>query len=325
MLIVGRDRLVDDWVRNFADALLPGTLLVLNDTRVRRARLVGQRTDTGGQVELLLLGRDVKSAPGRCELWTALGRPLRRLHSGVRLTADGLCVRVVERQASSLVVELVTTDSDDVEAALERVGHVPIPPYLGRSDEPDDATRYQTVFAKRRGSVAAPTAGLHLTSTALDTLVERGVEIGYATLHVGIGTFRPVAVDDLDNHPMHAEWFEVDEELAAKIRTTRLRGGRVVAVGTTAVRALESAADPEQAGCVEPMSRETRLLIQPGFRFRVVDGLLTNFHQPKSTLLALVAAAAGVEVMHNAYRAALARGYRFLSYGDAMWIPEIAR
>jgi S-adenosylmethionine:tRNA ribosyltransferase-isomerase len=233
---------------------------------------------------------------------------------------------VIERRADGQVVlEVHAADGLDVETALDRYGHVPIPPYLGRLDEPSDKIRYQTIYAARRGSVAAPTAGLHLTQRSLEILRERHVEVGQITLHVGMGTFRPVAVDDLDEHPMHSEWFEVTPELAARVAAVRGRGGRIIAVGTTAVRALESAADGVQRGFVRSVTGQTQLLIQPGYRFQVVDGMLTNFHQPKSTLLALVAAAIGVDRVREAYREALVRGYRFLSYGDAMWIPEFVR
>ncbi|HSC87157.1 MAG TPA: S-adenosylmethionine:tRNA ribosyltransferase-isomerase, partial [Polyangiaceae bacterium] len=176
-----------------------------------------------------------------------------------------------------------------------------------------------TVFARELGSAAAPTAGLHLTDALLGSIVAAGVDVGRLTLHVGIGTFRPVTADDLDGHVMHSEWLDVGEELIAKIEATRARGGRVVAIGTTVVRALESAAD--ESGRLQPGGRDTRLLIQPGYRFRVVDALLTNFHQPKSTLLALVSAFVGRERLLSAYREAVAHEYRFLSYGDAMWLP----
>jgi S-adenosylmethionine:tRNA ribosyltransferase-isomerase len=201
---------------------------------------------------------------------------------------------------------------------------VPLPPYLKREDEPADAERYQTVFAERMGSAAAPTAGLHLTEAALGRIAERGIALATLTLDVGIGTFRPVAVDDIDRHPMHAESFAVSEALVEAVALARAQGRPVVAVGTTVVRALESAADPERPGAICATSGETRLLVQPGYAFRVVDALLTNFHQPKSTLLALVAAFAGREAVLRAYEIALESGYRFLSYGDAMWLPRRA-
>lgn len=327
MMTVERERITSEWVREFCYRVPKGALLVLNDTRVRRARIVGKRCITGGHVELLLLQRcaeQVAQAPG--ERWLALGRPLKTLRPGVCVDAPGLRIKVLSRTAEdSVEVEVLSTEDVEVEVALERHGHVPIPPYLGRADVAADGVRYQTVYAHKQGSVAAPTAGLHLTEQALQVLRERGVEIGTTTLHVGVGTFRPVSVDDLDDHPMHAEWFEIRPQLSAQVLSARQRGALVIAVGTTAVRALESAADPHQLGTVRCLSDRTTLLIQPGYAFRVVDGFLTNFHQPRSTLMALVAAAIGVERLHRAYREALASGYRFLSYGDAMWIPELIR
>jgi S-adenosylmethionine:tRNA ribosyltransferase-isomerase len=198
---------------------------------------------------------------------------------------------------------------------------VPIPPYLGRLDEPEDAARYQTVFARAVGSVAAPTAGLHLSEPLIERLRARGLTLSRLTLEIGLGTFRPVEADDLDQHPMHSETLEITEELAAEVAGARRRGAPVVAIGTTVVRALEATADPERPGEVRPFRGETRLLIQPGYSFRVVDALLTNFHQPKSTLLALVGAFAGLPRVLEAYAVAVSEGYRFLSYGDAMWLP----
>ncbi len=327
MLVVEQRGCSDDWVRNFCERVEEGSLVVVNDTRVRRARVLGRRRGSGGKVELLLLARVEHWDLGNgAERWSALGRPLRGLRAGTFVDADGLSIRIIEREADGQVtIEVQSVDGSDVETALERHGHVPIPPYLGRPDEQSDAVRYQTVYADRQGSVAAPTAGLHLTERALDVLRERRIEVGRVTLHVGIGTFRPVAVDDLDEHPMHSEWYEVSSELAQRIEAVRTRGGRVIAVGTTAIRALESAADSTRPGQVNRVSEHTRLLIQPGYRFSVVDGFLTNFHQPRSTLLALVAAAIGLDRTREAYQVAMERGYRFLSYGDAMWVPELVR
>jgi len=297
----------------------PGALLVVNDTRVFRARLLGTRPG-GGRAELLLTRKLASEGP-RKERWLALGKPAKRLRPSMRIALGNLFATVEERQDSGeLVVTLQAEDA--VEAAIDRVGHVPIPPYLRREDEPDDGERYQTVFARERGSVAAPTAGLHLTPELLDALAARDVELGKVTLHVGPGTFKPVQADDLDEHDMHSEAFEVSPALAEAVARARLRSAPVVAVGTTVVRTLESAADPDRAGYVLPARGDTRLLIQPGYRFSVVDALLTNFHMPKSTLLALVSAFAGLEPTLAAYREAVAHRYRFLSYGDAMWIPK---
>ena len=297
-----------------------GSLIVLNDTRVLKARLLGQRA-TGGRVEILLLRRLARADGGRRERWEALGRAGKPLRLGTRVRAGDLEVEIVERaEGGMLTVNLVAEGA--VTDAIERSGHVPIPPYLARQDEPADAERYQTIFARHPGSSAAPTAGLHLSSELLQRLEARGHRLAALTLHVGLATFRPVNSAELDDHPMHAEEFEVSAALAAELQAARSAGRRVVAVGTTVVRALESAADPERPGLVLPRRGSTRLFIRPGYRFRVVDALLTNFHLPRSTLLAMVGAFAGRERLLDAYASALSEGYRFLSYGDAMWIPE---
>ena len=209
-----------------------------------------------------------------------------------------------------------------IETVIETIGHMPIPPYLRRSDEAIDYERYQTIFANEAGSVAAPTAGLHLSPEIVQSLQEKNVRIAKLTLHVGIGTFRPVTAIDLNQHPMHQECYVISSGLADEIAAARCRQAPVIAVGTTVVRALESARDVERPGLVTPQRQFTSLLIQPGYEFQIVDGLLTNFHMPRSTLLALVAAFAGIYRVRCAYAAALDRGYRFLSYGDAMWIPQ---
>jgi len=308
-------------VTDLVELVPAGSVVVLNDTRVRHARVLGKREGTGGAVELLLL-RCVEQGGGG-EIWQALGRANRSLAPGAVVVATDFSATVREVGAGGLLSVHVRAEPS-VEEWLSRHGHVPIPPYLGRADEPLDRERYQTVFARQLGSVAAPTAGLHLTEAALGRLRARGIEVATLTLSVGLGTFRPVEADDLDQHPMHAEEFEVGADVVASISRARARGGAVVAVGTTAVRALESAADPARPGEVRLASGMTELLIQPGYRFRVVDALLTNFHQPRSTLLALVSAFAGRDAVLSAYAEALAAGYRFLSYGDAMWIPRRA-
>lgn len=319
LLVVGEDGLSHRAVKDFAELVPEGALLVLNDTRVRHARVLARRRGSGGKVELLLL-KPLGVERGR-ELWQALGRANKPLRVGTELDAEGFEARI-EANGELLLVSLAAEGG--VEAWLARSGHVPIPPYLGRLDEPADRERYQTVFAEKLGSVAAPTAGLHLTGAALARLRERGVEITSTTLAIGLGTFRPVETDDLDDHPMHSEEVHVSEALAARIAAARERGAQVVAVGTTVVRALESAADATRPGHVRPFSGNTELLIQPGYAFRVVDALLTNFHQPKSTLLALVSAFAGHGRVLEAYAVAVREGYRFLSYGDAMWLPRRA-
>ena len=289
----------------------PGDLLVLNDTRVIPARLFGTKP-TGGAVELLI-ERIVDERRAHAHLKASkFPRP------GTRIAlAGGGTLMVGERRGD--LVEVSTDAAETLPALLERVGHIPLPPYIDRPDTDADRERYQTVFAARPGAVAAPTAGLHFDQALLDQLVAAGVRLGRLTLHVGAGTFQPVRAEQLAEHRLHAEQVEVGAELCAQIAETRARGGRVVAVGTTVVRALETAAE---SGVVQPYAGETRLFIHPGrdFRFRVVDALMTNFHLPRSTLLMLVCAFAGRERVLAAYAHAVAAGYRFYSYGDAMWI-----
>lgn len=309
------------WVRELPELVPGGALVVLNETRVLRARLLGLRRPGGGHVEILLLRR--VSPEGEQESWLALGRANKPLRAGTVVDAGGIEIAVQGLAPGEVggVLLVRLTARGGVATAVERDGHVPLPPYLGRDDEPLDGERYQTTFARVPGSVAAPTAGLHLTSAALARLAARGVDVARVTLHVGAGTFRPVTADDLDCHVMHAEECEVPAEAVAAVARARARGAPVIAIGTTVVRALESAADPGRPGHLLPVRAETRLLIQPGHRFAVVDALLTNFHQPRSTLLALVAAFAGLDRVRAAYREAVSLRYRFLSYGDALWLP----
>lgn len=307
-------RRIADWV-----SLVPsGSLVILNDTRVRRSRLTFEKS-TGGKVELLIL--DLRPAEDGTEIWTALGHSNRPLRVGTELALGPLRLTLIDRGAAGEFI-LSARGHGQSEDFFERHGQVPLPPYIRRAAGEDDAERYQTVFAEQLGSAAAPTAGLHLTREMLDALSARHVSVAFTTLHVGAGTFMPVRTLDLDDHPMHAERYEVSPALAAAVARTREAGGAVVAVGTTVVRALESAADPDRHGLLRARSEQTRLLIQPGYRFRVVDALLTNFHAPRSTLLALVSAFAGPRRLKAAYATALAESYRFLSYGDAMWLPR---
>jgi S-adenosylmethionine:tRNA ribosyltransferase-isomerase len=323
LLVVNGAELEHRAVRELPELVPRGALVVVNDTRVRRARVFGKRRPGGGQVELFLLERAKSHAGDRRERWRALGRANKPLRRGTVVDAGELEVEILA-SAPDGVLDIAVRAEEAVEQALERLGRVPIPPYLGRSDEPADRERYQTVYADRTASVAAPTAGLHLSHDLLVRLAAEERCVGRLTLEVGLGTFRPVTVEDLDDHPMHAERVTVSEELTRQIRAARARHAPVVAIGTTVVRALESAADPEQPGEVRPFHGETRLLIQPGYRFRVVDALFTNFHQPRSTLLALVSAFAGHERVLSAYAEAVRGRYRFLSYGDAMWLPACA-
>ena len=328
-------------VRDLAARVAPGTLLVVNDTRVVPARLLGTKESTGGRVEILLVRRlgDASVVDrGRAfpaERWRAMGRSSKPLRPGALLAfaaraAESNAGRVVLRaqieerstEDGLLDVLLFTPDASPIDAALEAAGHMPLPPYLHRADEDADRERYQTVFARVKGAVAAPTAGLHLSNELLDRLEKKGVLRASITLHIGLGTFQPVTVEDLDDHPMHTEVYEVPEETAQAIDAARARGAPVLAVGTTVVRALESAALRDRPGSVRPGAGETRILIQPGYSFQVVDQLLTNFHLPQSTLLALVSAFAGRERVLDAYRSAVENGYRFFSYGDAMLIQS---
>lgn len=324
LLVLDQGEIAHRQIRDWPELLPEGALVVLNDTRVRRARVFGKRRESGGRVELLLIGREPtrERGDGR-EVWQVLGRASKPLRPGLMIDAGGLECEVLERGEEGTLFVAIRAGAA-VEEILKVEGRVPIPPYLGREDDADDVHRYQTVYAERTGSVAAPTAGLHLTPALFERMRARGIEIARLELEVGLGTFKPVVADDLSGHVMHQERFFVGEELCARVAAARARGGAVVAVGTTVVRALESAADPQSPGLVAAQHAETRLLIQPGYAFRVVDALLTNFHQPKSTLLALVAAFAGLDAMHAAYRAAVNERYRFLSFGDAMWLPRRA-
>jgi len=301
--------------------LRAGDLLVLNDTRVFPARLLGRREPGGGAVECLLVAR-LDTAPGE-ERWRALVSPGARVGVGTRLVFDGpggrLEGEVVERRDSGRIVRLATPDGSPVMAAIERLGHMPLPPYIKRPDEASDRERYQTVFARHNGSVAAPTAGLHFTPETLAALDRAGVERTTITLHVGYGTFQPVRSEFVADHRMGYEAYEVGADAAAALSRARAEGRRVVAVGTTSTRTLESLTiQPD--GRIAPGSGETGLFIAPGYAFRVVDGLVTNFHVPRSSLLMLVSAFAGVEATRHAYREAIAARYRFYSYGDAMLI-----
>ncbi|HZI63647.1 MAG TPA: tRNA preQ1(34) S-adenosylmethionine ribosyltransferase-isomerase QueA [Thermoanaerobaculia bacterium] len=296
-------------VRDLPDLLQPGDLLVVNDTRVLPARLLGRRAATGARVELLLAEQRSPTE------WEALAKPGRRTRPGERLRfADGLEAEVVAKGDDG---RHRLRFSEPVEPHLERLGHVPLPPYIKRPDSPADRQDYQTIFARRPGAIAAPTAGLHFTAALVEALAGRGVALTAVTLHVGLGTFKPVTARLVHEHRMDGERFEIPSEAQLALRRTRDAGGRVVAVGTTVVRALEGSA-LLSGGEVLAGRGATDLFITPGFRFQVVDALLTNFHLPRSTLLMLVCAFAGRDRVLAAYAEAVARGYRFYSYGDAM-------
>lgn len=310
--------------RQFTDLLeylRPGDLLVFNNTRVLPARLFGHKA-SGGRIEVLVervLDSRRVLAHVRASKAPKPGSEL-LLHRDPD-SADIEAVAQVLGKSDDLY-ELHFTDADAL-AAMRNIGHMPLPPYIDRADELSDRERYQTVYAQREGAVAAPTAGLHFSEGYLQRCRDLGVEFGFVTLHVGAGTFQPVRVADVREHRMHAEFVEVDATLCAQVRAARARGGRVVAIGTTSVRALESAA--AATGEVEPFGGDTRIFIYPGYRFRCVDLLLTNFHLPESTLIMLVSALAGREHVLAAYREAVARRYRFFSYGDAMLVLPAAR
>ena len=308
-------------VRDLPRLLRPGDLLVLNDTRVIPARLYGKSAGDG-KMEILLIEK-----VGERE-WDALVKPGRRARPGARIEiGEGLAVEVTTKREDG---RYRLRFSEPVEPHLERLGHIPLPPYIHRPDTPEDRERYQTVYARRPGAVAAPTAGLHFTEELLREIEAAGTEIARVTLHVGIGTFKPVSAERIEEHRMERERYEISEETAEAIRRARAAGRRIVAVGTTVVRTLEGAA-LAGGGEVRAGSGSTDLFIypdspdSPGFRFQMVDALLTNFHLPRSTLLMLVSAFAGRERVLAAYAEAVREGYRFYSYGDAMLLERAIR
>lgn len=306
-------RLDDSLFRHLPQRLKPGDLLVFNNTRVIPARLFAKK-QTGGSCEVLI----ERLLNGQEAL--AHVRASKSPRAGTRLLLDdGTEVSVMGRQQDLFQLRF-ETDSPLLDL-LERIGHVPLPPYIERGDEAGDRERYQTVYSSVPGAVAAPTAGLHFDRPLLDSLSQQGVEQVYVTLHVGAGTFQPVRVDNIAEHRMHSEWFEISTQVCDRVRSTRAAGGRVIAVGTTAVRALESAS---RHGEITACSGETDIFIYPGYRFNTVDAMITNFHLPESTLLMLVCAFAGYNNTMQAYRHAVEQHYRFFSYGDAMFINGAA-
>ncbi len=315
LLTVGREELRDGFMRDWPAFIAPGDLVVVNDSRVIPARLRA-RKETGGRIEILLL-----ETPEDGLAWAWL-RTRHRLAPGALLRIEpGFRIRVVARDGDRWRLALEEAGWTEVVSAA---GEVPLPPYLGRAAEALDRERYQTVYAREPGSVAAPTAGLHFDEALLASLEARGVARTAVTLHVGPGTFEPLRTERIEDHAMHEEIYRVNEETVSALAQAKSRGGRIIAVGTTVVRVLETLAlrsgypdHPLTAG-----SGQTRLFIRPGFEFRLTDALLTNFHQPGSTLLCLVSAFAGLERIRLAYAHALRSGYRFLSYGDAMWLPS---
>jgi len=334
--LLGLDRqtgaLTHTAVSALPDLLRAGDLLVVNDTRVFPARLVGRRVPGGGAVECLLVRREAsgafRSAEGRAPdhgscLWEALMHPGQKLRPGGRVVFEGARTihgEVRERRYfGRRLIHLWTDDGSSLDDAIDAIGHVPLPPYIKRGDRPDDLDRYQTVFARARGSIAAPTAGLHFTPSLLQALRAGGVGTASITLHVGYGTFQPVRVDRVEDHRVEPEPYEIAPAAAAAIGRARAERRRILAVGTTTTRTLEGVAQAH-GGAVVAGAGSTDLFIYPGFEFRVVSGLLTNFHLPQSSLLMLVSAFAGRERVLRAYQAAVVEGYRFYSYGDAMLI-----
>jgi S-adenosylmethionine:tRNA ribosyltransferase-isomerase len=315
LLHVEAGRLADRRFADLPDLLAPGDVLVFNDTRVLRARLIGRKA-SGGRVEALI---ERVVAPARA--W-ALLRTSHRPRIGQTFLFDDGAAPAVATVAGRRDDLFDLVFDRDVEPLLDRVGHVPLPPYIAHAGDAGDAQRYQTVYARRPGAVAAPTAGLHFTEALLARVRDRGVTTVALTLHVGAGTFQPVRVQRLRDHVMHSERYEIPPATAQAVNAARAAGRRIVAVGTTSVRALESAAAAGRDGRVAAGAAETRLFVTPGFRFRVVDRLITNFHLPKSTLLMLVSAFAGLERIRTAYAHAIAQRYRFYSYGDAMLLER---
>ena len=317
MLVVNREQqsYEDSVFVSLPDYLKSNDTVVVNNTRVFPARLIGQRDPTAGRVEVLLV-REVE--PG---IWEALVKPGHRLKDGARLRfGDGKLMAEIVGSGAETLRRLKfegTTPLDDV---INEIGETPLPPYIKRSsgDLQNDRERYQTLFAQKRGAIAAPTAGLHFTPQAIERIVSKGARVVEITLHVGYGTFQPVRVDEIAEHRVAQEFFQITEEAAGVINSTRADGGRIIAVGTTTTRALESSVNDD--GTVAAGARETDLTILPGYKFRITDALLTNFHLPQSSLLLLVSAFSGRELTLGAYRHAVAERYRFYSYGDCMFV-----
>ena len=304
LVITPPDEILHDHFSHFPDLLDPSDTLVINDTRVIPARLFAEPKGAMQRPIEVLLVRERDRVT-----WEAWCKPARRIRTGDALHfSDRLSGHVLEKSEGTIVIRF----EGDI-GEMERIGVAPLPPYIARSSTADDTESYQTIYARERGAIAAPTAGLHFTSEILDRIAARGIDIVRITLHVGIGTFEPVKVDDIAEHVMHSERYEINEEAAAKLNAAK----SIVAVGTTTVRALESAAPH-----FEPGRRETNIFITPGYRFKAVDKLLTNFHLPESTLLMLVSAFAGVETMRRAYQEAIRERYLFYSYGDCMFIRK---
>jgi len=312
-IVTNPAQLHDKHFNDILDLISPNDLLVFNNTRVIPARLTGHK-ESGGKVEVMIervLDNHRALAHVRANKSPKAG--------GKLLLENEINAEVIARHDTLFEIQFLHEST--VYELLETYGHIPLPPYIEREDTEDDKERYQTVFAEEIGAVAAPTAGLHFTPELLQALADKGVETAKVTLHVGAGTFLPVRVDNLEDHIMHAEWVEVDQATCDAVAACKARGGKIVAVGTTSVRSLESAA--KETGTLEPFIGDTRLFITPGFNFNVVDKMITNFHVPESTLLMLVSAFSGYENIMNAYEHAVSQKYRFFSYGDAMFLEKL--
>ena len=313
LLVLGRESgsIKHKHFYDIIDFLVPGDLLVVNDSRVLPARIYGIKNETGAKVEFLLL----KQISGN--RWETLCKPGKRAKQGSKFTFGNGLLSATVAKVKSDGNRVVDFDSDEnFFAALDKIGQMPLPPYI--TEELKDKERYQTVYSNELGSAAAPTAGLHFTKELLQKIADKGVNIAYVTLHVGLGTFRPVKVDDVTKHKMHSEHYEIPKKTADLINKTKKNGGRIIAVGTTSCRTLESVAS--LYGEIKPCDGFTDIFIYPGYKFKVLDGLITNFHLPESTLIMLVAAFSGYDNIMNAYKVAVEEKYRFFSFGDAMFI-----
>ena len=314
LLIIDREtgQFIDQHFDNIIDQLEPGDALVMNNTRVLPARLYGTKPETGGHVELLLL----KNTQG--DFWEVLAKPAKRLRVGTRVSfGDGRLTATVTEELEH-GGRIVRFDYQGIFLeVLESLGEMPLPPYI--HEKLEDRERYQTVYAKENGSAAAPTAGLHFTEELLDKIAAKGVKLVYLTLHVGLGTFRPVSVDNLEEHEMHSEFYSLSEEAAETLRQVKASGHRIIAVGTTSIRTLETIGSKFE-GQIQADSGWTNIFIKPGYQWKIVDAFSTNFHLPKSTLVMLVSAFAGRQLTLQAYEHAIAERYRFFSFGDAMFI-----
>lgn len=300
-------------MQDLVDLIAPGTLMIFNDSRVRRSRCYGIKTSSGREQEFMFL-----NPIGDGSSWNTMVKGAKKVKKGNEYKFSDGSIGVIPEVSEGSEFRTISFEKPLDESWFERNGHIPLPPYIRREDDDTDSERYQTVYAKETGSAAAPTAGLHFTEEILKKLADKGVELAWVTLHVGLGTFLPVREENIEDHKMHTEYYTVSQDTASKIAAAKKEGRPVLAVGTTSVRTLESAAD--ENGNVIPGTRGTNIFMYPGYKFKVVDQMFTNFHTPESTLIMLVSAFAGKENIMNAYKIAVKEKYRFFSYGDAMLI-----